>query len=455
MSSLAFHALLLLVMALIVVTLDRPPTLPPLELGWIVERPEPEIAESDVPEIRIPSIQLPQAGPPERPDEPEASEPAAQSGNRDEPPAVIPVPTKDLLELRRDALQEDGPAGHDADVIEAVRRSLDWFAKQQQSDGRWQLEGPYPDGVTQSRFRADAGATALALLCFVGAGQTHQDGNYVEVVRSGVDWLRSAQKPTGEIFERSEIGLEPRFYAHSQATIVLCELLTLTGDESLREPATRAVAYLLEAQNPEQGGWRYHQLTATGEGDVSVTGWALMALHSARMADIDVPPETWLLASQFLDTSQEHPGDAAFYKYRPSFPVNRGQRLSMTAEGLLCRQWLGWPRNLPALQRGVAFLTDEDNRPVWDDGKRNVYAWYYVAQTLHNLGGDDWEQWYAHTAPVLVTRQVKSGRSRGSWHPHRPPGSPHEWSQIVGRLYFTAMCTLILETPFRHGSVYE
>ncbi|MFG0332532.1 MAG: prenyltransferase/squalene oxidase repeat-containing protein [Maioricimonas sp. JB049] len=449
------HALLLLVMALIVVTLDRPPTLTPLELGWIVERPEPEIAETHVPEIRIPSIQLPQAGPPEPPEEPEASEPAAQSDARNETPPVLPVAVNDLLEIRRDALQEGGPAGHDADVIKAVRRSLDWLSQQQRPDGRWQLEGPYPDGVTQSRLRAHNGATALALLCFVGAGQTHQHGEYAGAVRSGVDWLLSVQRPSGEIFERIEIGLEPRFYAHSQATIVLCELLTLTGDEALRAPATRAVTYLLESQNPELGGWRYHQLTATGEGDLSVTGWALMALHSARMGAIDVPPETWLLASRFLDSVQEQPGDAAFYKYRPSFPVNRGQRLSMTAEGLLCRQWLGWPRNLPALQRGVAFLVNDENRPVWDDGRRNVYAWYYVAQTLHNLGNDEWDQWYAHTASVLITRQVKSGRSRGSWHPHRPPGSPHEWSQVVGRLYFTTMCTLILETPFRHRSVYE
>jgi len=455
MSSLAFHALLLLVMALIVVSLDRPPTLPPIELGWIVERPEPEIVETDVPVIRIPSMQLPQAAPPERPDEPEASEPAVPSESRDEPPPVVPVPVDNLLEIRREALQEDGPAGHDADLIAAIRRSLDWFARQQQSDGRWQLEGPYPDGITQSRFRADTGATALALLCFAGAGQTHQDGDYVEVVSSGVDWLLAAQKRSGEIFERTEIGLEPRFYAHSQATIVLCELLVLTGDESLREPATQAVRFLFESQNPERGGWRYHRLTATGEGDVSVTGWALMALHSARMADIDIPAETWFLASQFLDSAQEHPGNAAFYKYRPSFPMNRDQRLSMTAEGLLCRQWLGWPRNFPALQRGVAFLTDEQNHPVWDNGRRNVYAWYYVAQTLHNLGGPGWDDWFARAAPLLVARQVKSGRSRGSWHPHRPPGSPHEWSQVVGRLYFTAMCTLILETPFRHRSVYE
>ena len=45
-------------------------------------------------------------------------------------------------------------------------------------------------------------------------------------------------------------------------------------------------------------------LDETGIGDLSVTGWALMALHTARMASIEVLPEAFLLASAFLDSVQ-------------------------------------------------------------------------------------------------------------------------------------------------------
>ena len=65
----------------------------------------------------------------------------------------------------------------------------------------------------------------------------------------------------------------------------------------------------------------------------------------------------------------------------------------MTAEGLLCRQYLGWPRNHPALVSGVKYLLEPENLPDWDSGRRNIYHWYYASQVLHNLQGSEWETW--------------------------------------------------------------
>ena len=73
---------------------------------------------------------------------------------------------------------------------------------------------------------------------------------------------------------------------------------------------------------------------------------------------------------------------------------------------------------------------------------------------LHNLGGDEWRQWFDDLARLIVDRQQSAGKEAGSWHPMQPPVSNHEWSAVAGRLYITVMCILILETPSRHAPLY-
>ena len=269
-------------------------------------------------------------------------------------------------------------------------------------------------------------------------------------MKKGLDWLRGVQRVNGDLFDVAEEGKDAHFYAHAQGTIVLCEALALTRDPDLVEPATKAVEFLAAAQNPVKGGWKYRPLDETGIGDLSVTGWALMALHSARMAGIDVPPESFLLASSFLDSVQESETTDAFYKYRPDWEAAPEQRWSMTAEGLLCRQWLGWPKADPAMLEGVEFLLSEVNAPTWEEGRRNLYAWYYTGQTLHNIGGDDWTAWYHSAQDEIVGHQGRDG----SWHPTNPRGAALEYGDQAGRLYLTVLAVLILETPYRHAPIY-
>ncbi|RPI73678.1 MAG: hypothetical protein EHM42_16055, partial [Planctomycetaceae bacterium] len=73
----------------------------------------------------------------------------------------------------------------------AVRRGLAWLAQIQRPDGHWQLHTGYPDA---GEIRTDTGATALALLCFLGAGHTHLSGEHSARVARGVDWLKRIQK---------------------------------------------------------------------------------------------------------------------------------------------------------------------------------------------------------------------------------------------------------------------
>jgi hypothetical protein len=183
-----------------------------------------------------------------------------------------------------------------------------------------------------------------------------------------------------------------------------------------------------------------------------------MALHTARIAGIEVQQEEFERASRFLDSVQAK--GTARYKYEPASPDSKATA-ALTAEALLCRQWLGWPKTFQQMTAGVKYVTSDENLPSWTAGRRNVYGWYYTAQMLHNLGGDDWIRWNTTAREVVIKHQVTTGSikagldTRGSWSPNSPPGIGEEYADKAGRLYITSLCILILETPYRHQPIYE
>ncbi len=320
---------------------------------------------------------------------------------------------------------------------EAVLDGLRWLARNQKSNGQWSLKGPYSRGAASENFEA---ASAMALLAFQGAGYTHQDPPTVEfsrVVSKGWAKLLQSQDDEGNFFRDG--GFNHALYTHAQCTIALCELYAMTHDESLREPAQNAIDYCVKTQSPS-GGWRY----VPGEGgDTSVTGWFVMALKSGQMAGLDVPSEAFHKVGKFLDEVQHN--DGSRYAYRPRmFPT-----LSMTAEGLLCRQYLGWTRDDERLRAGVYYLLE--NTPKWTKRGRNVYYWYYATQVCHHMEGEEWDRWNKVTRQIVPEHQVKQGRERGSWDVeideiHGTQG---------GRLYTTCLSIYILEVYYRHLPIYR
>jgi len=330
---------------------------------------------------------------------------------------------------------------------DAVGRGLGWLAKHQQSDGRWELHRGY-DHPGRENLRTDTGATALSLLCFLGAGYTHQDGKYKEVVRKGLNWLKKIQKPDGDLHDWQELGRQTAFYAHGQGTIALCEAYAMTRDSALQEPARKALQFIYDSQN-ENGGWQYQPGAV---GDLSVTGWQVMALQSARMAGLDVPEENLTRIQLFLDSVGSQGGRR--YRYKAADPESLFSP-AMTAEGLLCRQYLGWKREHPALQEGVQWLLEEQNLPRWAEGRRNVYYWYYATQVMHHMEGAAWDKWNTALRDQITSAQVKVGKMSGSWHPSKPQGDNHEYGEAGGRLYVTCLSILTLEVYYRHTPLYR
>ena len=211
----------------------------------------------------------------------------------------------------------------------------------------------------------------------------------------------------------------------------------MTRDSWLRPYAQKAIDFAEKSQS-EQGGWRYEP---NFDSDTSMTGWYVMALESGRAADLEVNVSVLNRVMLFLDDVASY--DGAAYGYQ----INRGASSAMTAEGLLCRQYIGWKRNHPPLVRGVDALLQDAPFNMRD---RDVYYWYYATQVLHHFGGSPWRRWNDVMKVELPKAQVKTGRESGSWAPQLD-----RWGKNSGRLYTTCLSLYCLEVYYRHMPLYK
>jgi len=320
----------------------------------------------------------------------------------------------------------------------AVARGLRWLAMHQAADGHWSLHGfNHSAGCSCGGLGAthsDAAGTSLALLPYLGAGQTHLVGRYRDEVSRGLRWLLKNQRENGDLRANSQGNAG--MYAHGQAAIVLCEAYMMTGDETLRDPAQRALDFIVAAQN-DAGGWRYQPNQA---GDTSVVGWQVMALQSGRAARLNVPHETLELAGVFLDSVSSSSG--AKYAYVP----RQAPTHVMTAEGLLCRMYLGWKLDMPGIEQGVQFLITQH---LPSERAPNIYYWYYGTQALHHYGSAEWDMWNREMREILIKTQERSGHQAGSWDPRG------EHASAGGRIYMTALAACSLEVYYRHLPIFR
>ena len=81
--------------------------------------------------------------------------------------------------------------------------------------------------------------------------------------------------------------------------------------------------------------------------------------------------------------------------------------------------------------------------PDWDD-EPNTYLWYYATLALFQHQGEEWRQWNEALKEQLLEHQHKTGRMAGSWD------TTDRWSRLGGRVYQTALCTLMLEVYYRY-----
>jgi hypothetical protein len=337
---------------------------------------------------------------------------------------------------------------------EAVARALKWLAYHQLPNGSWSFDHTF--GADKPRLSPNPGtlkegyngATAMALLPFLGAGHTHMEGDYKKTVQGGLYYLMNSAKTQnrGGMMTASYEESGGSMYSHGLCSIVLCEAYGMTQDRGLMQPAQLAVNHIMYAQDPVGGGWRY---APRQPGDTSVVGWQIMALKSAHMAYLFVDPNTVRGASNFLDIVQSDSG--AKYGY-----TDPGGGQATTAVGLLCRMYLGWKRDHPGLERGAQWISNLG--PSLNDRSANMYYNYYATQVMRQYGGEKgdpqwemWEKWNEKMRDPLVAMQSKEGPTEGSWYFH---GGDHG-TERGGRLYCTSMATMMLEVYYRHMPIYQ
>ncbi|MHC5081302.1 MAG: prenyltransferase/squalene oxidase repeat-containing protein [Planctomycetota bacterium] len=340
----------------------------------------------------------------------------------------------------------------------AVLLGLIWLKNHQNPDGMWSCKKFMMNckkGTCQGageRDDYDMGLTGLATLAFLGAGHTHRHGKFKNTVKKALKAMKERQSPDGCFGPKSADG--HWIYNHTICTMAMAEGYGL-GKQApfLRGPAQKAVDFLLDCQNPYLG-WRYgHQ---TGESDTSVTGWAVLALKSAKISGLHVPKAAFDGALNWLDKAT----DEAYYRTgyvskgdsggRPQSAMGKFQTSeAMTAVGVISRIFIlgSSAKNRPEVLGGGNLL--KQSPPKWDvrGGTIDMYYWYYGALAVFQLGGAYWSAWKEPMKQALVPTQKREGCECGSWDPIGV------WGQAGGRVYSTAINCLTLEVYYRYSRV--
>lgn len=324
----------------------------------------------------------------------------------------------------------------------AVNRGLVWIAQHQNEDGAWSLnrfhencQGKHPVCSGHGSEVSNTAATGLALLPLLAAGHTNTDGEYAAVVAKGLQWLIDHQKANGELLGPGDRQI---MYSQGISAIALCEAYGMTQSETYRQPAQKALQFIIEAQHKTTGGWRYNPGEA---GDTSVVGWQMMALKSGEMAGLQIPQSTQDGIRRWLNKVEGNKPVGGRFGY-----VNGSVTPAMTAEGLLCLQFLGTRRNDSAMRSGADYLLTQ--LPKLKQSNTSYY-WYYGTQVMYHMQGSYWQEWNAALRDMVVESQIKDGHMAGTWNPVDP------WEQRAGRLYSTSLKLLVLEIYYRHLPLYE
>ena len=334
-----------------------------------------------------------------------------------------------LYSLREGALGDVkvmAKLGGNEETETAVDKALAFLASTQAEDGRWDLS------ENSGAANHDMAATAFALLAFYGRGETHNsECQYREVVDKGIRWLIDQQdKADGDLRGKNPKG---DMYDHGIASLAMIEAYGVTKDtELLRPRAIAAVEFITTAQH-EEGGWRYKP---GQKGDLSVSGWMVMALASARWSGLRVKDETIAGARRFLtELSSGNDGGAFGYTQKVG---GGGHTPAMNAVGFFCNQLLGLSSS-SALAWEASSLIDKKGLAVND-----LYYAYYGTLASYQHQGPAWRRWLES----MKGQFIKAQDPDGSWTVQG------KHSGQMGPIVTTALVTLCLEAHYRYTPLY-
>lgn len=306
----------------------------------------------------------------------------------------------------------------------SVDRGLAFLAVMQEKNGAWQLHGMDNPAVT-----------SLATMAFLSAGHVPGEGPYQTHVEKGIRYVLTREQSSGA-FGLSDF---MEMYQHGICTLMLCEVAAMMDaktSKELKPKLEKAVKLILQAQRTEnnlhRGGWRY-QIWGI-DADMSVTGWQIMALRSARNLGCDVPADRIESAMQYVLNCRDPRTGGFSYMAGPGM-VNS----SCTGTGILALELVGKRRHhsRETLQAGSWIL----KHPLRHEEPYFFYAAYYTSQAMFQLGGNYWAAYRPHLHKLLLDGQQRNG----SWLNNEPQGAA----------YNTAMAILGLTVEYRLLPIYQ
>ncbi len=350
----------------------------------------------------------------------------------------------------------------------AVRLGLEWLYRNQESDGSWNCakhnpwsnKSPIPSFTNDDEL-VDPSVTGLSLLCFLGDGSTHQSGLYQDVVRKGLEFIKSAQDktgcvniPKGHIHNQrclphgDDHGQLVRRYNHNISTLFLVELYAMTNDTQIKDMAQRALEH--SKNTPEPGfPWSFY-LEPT---DMGPSIFYILALRIAQETDLLVSAKEIAQTKVYLDRLTDKPSGRIVHIC--AIPICFGG-MDSTASGLfghiliksdpaIIAKGANWLRQFPP--QWEPFYQYNDYYPnllFLENNIMNEWHWYYQTLAFRQLGGDYWTEWNNKHKEVLLKHQRQGGLWDGSWDPEGP------WATIGGRVYSTAFSILSLQAYYSY-----
>ncbi len=310
----------------------------------------------------------------------------------------------------------------------AIDRALAYLAKSQLQDGS------FPGDM-----KKNTGVVSVCVMAFLARGYCPGLAPYGETIDRGIDFVVASQGADGTLIGHGG----GQMYSHNISTLMLSEvsgMLPPDRQKRVDDTLAKALNVILTAQRIEKpeahrGGWRYEP--RSGDSDLSHSGWALMALRSARNNGAPVPKEAIDDAVRFIMRCNHLDGGFA---YQPG----GGTSIAQTAVGLLSLELCGHHREQVTIKAGDYLLTKMPKEKT-HEMPFFYYAHYYCAQGMFQLGEEHWERF----APQLYETLLKLQREDGSW----PPMGQHETAP--GPCYTTAMAVLALSVTYHQLPIYQ